>query len=255
MRTTYLSRLFALSALLPAALWAAGVWESKPFNEWTDKDLLKVVNDSPWARQTRAMLSNAIPGGRAGASPEPGGIDASSGGATGNRRQPNTGGGAFGPDPSVDIDQPSQSSQQGVPIVIRWQTALPLRQAQMRGKYGKEAATSPEAQKYLEQEPNIYVIAVAGLPGLMVSSGAGDQAKQNIGEHTTLTIKGREPLRPVAVQFVANGTSVDVLMAFPRTVPITLEDQEVELASQIGPASVKYKFKLKDMLLRGKLEL
>ncbi len=36
---------------------------------------------------------------------------------------------------------------------------------------------------------------------------------------------------------------------------ITLEDQEIELASEIGRAAVRYKFKLKDMVVRGKLEL
>jgi hypothetical protein len=125
----------------------------------------------------------------------------------------------------------------------------------MRGKYGKEAATSPEAQKFLTPEPMLYVLVVSGLPGSMVSGGAGDQAKQNITQSTTLTAKGKDPVRPVAVEFAPNGTMVDVLMGFPRTVPIALDDLEAELASQIGPATVKYKFKLKDMVLRGKLEL
>jgi len=48
---------------------------------------------------------------------------------------------------------------------------------------------------------------------------------------------------------------VDVLIGFPRSTRITLEDQEVELASEIGGATLRYKFRLKDMVLRGKLEL
>ncbi len=35
--------------LVTASLWAADVWESKPFHAWTDKELENVLTDSPWA--------------------------------------------------------------------------------------------------------------------------------------------------------------------------------------------------------------
>ncbi len=125
----------------------------------------------------------------------------------------------------------------------------------MRAKYGKEVATSPEAQKFVAQEPMLYVISVAGLPGSIASVGGGDQVKQIAARASILAAKGKEPLRPVAVEFLPDGSAVDVLVGFPRTLPFTLEDQEVEFSAQIGAAAVKYKFKLKDMVVRGKLEL
>jgi hypothetical protein len=250
-----MNKLAFIVMFLPAAVWAADVWESKPFEDWTGRDLQKVVNNSPWARQTRALLTGAAAGGRGRA-----GIgDASTNEVAGGRASRGAGsaGGAdrLGAAPS-DFDPTGQGAQpSGIPIVVRWQSALPLRQAQMRAKYGKEAATSPDSQKFLAQEPTLYVVAVVGLPGSMVSGGAGDQAKQSIARSTTLTAKGKEPLHPLAVEFVPNGTAVDVLIGFPRTLPLTLEDQEAEFSSQIGPAGIKYKFKLKDMVLHGKLEL
>ncbi len=153
-----------------------------------------------------------------------------------------------------DFDQGPQGLQQ-IPVIVRWQSALPLRQAQMRGKFGKEAATLPEAQKFVTDEPSIYVVSISGLAGSLVSAGAGDQAKKNIAERSTLTVKGRQPLHPIDVDFLPVGSTVDVLIGFPRSTRITLEDQEVELTSEIGRASVRYKFKLKDMVVRGKLEL
>ncbi len=153
-----------------------------------------------------------------------------------------------------DFDQGPQS-QVGVPVIVRWQSALPLRQAQMLGKYGDNVAVSPEAQKFLTDEPSIYVVAISGLAGSIVSAGGGDQARQSIAEKTTLTVRGKQPLRPNAVDFLPVGSTVDVLIGFPRSTRITLEDQEVELASEIGRATVRYKFKLKDMVVRGKLEL
>ena len=250
-----MNQLALFAALAPAALWAADVWEAKPFQDWTDKDLQKVVDNSPWARQTRAVLGNAA-SIATGTSARPAVIDASSSDTGVNRAGRGAGGAERMRGTSSDFDQGPQALEQpGVSVIIRWQTALPLRQAKMRGKYGKEATSSPEAQKFLAQEPSVYVVGVAGLAGSIVSAGAGDQAKQSIVQKTTLTVKGKEPLRPIAVDFVPNGSSVDVLIGFPRAMPITLEDQEVELASQIGGATVRYKFKLKDMVVRGKLEL
>jgi hypothetical protein len=255
MRSALVNQLALFAALAPAVLWAADVWEAKPFQDWTDKDIQKVVDNSPWARQTRAVLGNAASIAR-GTSAQPAVSDASSNDTGVNRAGRGAGGAARLGSAPDDLDQGPQSLQQsGVPVIIRWQSALPLRQAQMRGKYGKEAATSPDAQRFLAQEPSVYVVGVAGLAGSIVSAGAGDQAKQSIVQKTTLTVKGKEPLRPIAVDFVPNGTAVDVLIGFSRAMPITLEDQEVELASQIGGATVRYKFKLKDMVVRGKLEL
>lgn len=251
-------KLAAFSLLFPLALLAAEVWEAKPFTDWTDKDMQKVTGNSPWAKQTRALLNNAPAGapqrtgrGRGGAGDSelgeaPRGVGSQGGGVSDASRM-----GAA----SIDTDPGPSLLPAGLPVVVRWQTALPLRQAQMRGKYGKEAATSPEAQKFLNTEPNIYVIAVAGLPGSIVGAGGGDQAKDNILKRTTLTVKGRTAWRPVAVDLAPNGAAVDVLLAFPRGNAITAEDQEVELVSMIGTATVTYKWKLKDLLLHGKLEL
>jgi hypothetical protein len=36
--------------LLFSSLSASGQWDKKPQAEWTEKDALKVLNDSPWGR-------------------------------------------------------------------------------------------------------------------------------------------------------------------------------------------------------------
>jgi hypothetical protein len=252
MRAALVNKLALFAALAPAALWAADVWDAKPFQDWTDKDVQKVVTNSPWARQARAVLGDTTPVAP-GRNRQPAVGDASSNDSGVPKGREPAGAARMDSAPS-DFDQGPQSAQQ-IPVIVRWQSALPFRQAQMRGKYGKEAAASPQAQKFLTDEPAIYVLGIAGLAGSIVSVGGGDQARQTIAGKSTLTVKGKEPLHPVSVDFVPNGSNVDVLIAFLRATPITLEDQEVELASEIGRATVRYKFKLKDMLVRGKLEL
>jgi hypothetical protein len=252
MRAALANKLAFFAALTPAVLGAADLWDTKPFQDWTDKDVQKVVNNSPWARQARAILGDTTPVAT-GKSKQPAVGDASSNDSGVPKGREPAGAASMGSAPS-DFDQGPQSLQQ-IPVIVRWQSALPIRQAQMRGKYGQEAASSPDAQKFLKDEPSIYVVGITGLAGSIVSAGGGDRAKQTIAQNTTLTVKDKGPLHPVAVDFVPNGPAVDVLIGFPRATRITLEDQEVELASKIGRATVRYKFKLKDMVVRGKLEL
>lgn len=252
MRIALVNKLVLFTALGPVALWAADVWEAKPFQNWTQKDIQKIFNNSPWARQARAVIVST-PSAQAGRSGQPAVSDASSNDSGLPKGREPSGAGQMGSAPN-DVDQDPQG-QLGIPVIVRWQSALPLRQAQMRGKFGDNVAISPEAQKFLADEPAIYVVAISGLAGSLVSAGDGDQAKQSIAQKSTLTARGKPPLRAVDVDFLAVGSTVDVLIGFPRSTRITLEDQEVELAAEIGRATVRHKFKLKDMLVRGKLEL
>jgi hypothetical protein len=243
-------------------LWAADFWESKPFTDWNDKELRRVMTNSPWARQTNTMMKNARPTLPPADSPASG----FPGGDGSLIREPNLGrAGGLGPGPAST--PPDAPFDQGLPVIIRWQTALPIRQAQMRSKYGKEAATAPGAKRILDQDPKVYVISVMGIPGSLVTLGGAETAKHSIQDQTTLTARGKPALHPDAVELVHSGANsgansgdnsgdnVDVLLAFPKTFPFTPADQEIEFASRIGTVDVKYRFRLKDMVVRGKLEL
>jgi len=241
---------WAALVLLPAMLWAADFWESKPFTDWSDKELRRVETNSPWARQINTLMTNARPS----TPPEDSPVSGFPNAAGPLSRDPNVGrGGGLGAGPATI--GPDAPFEQGLPVTIRWQTALPLRQAQMRAKYGKEAATAPAARKFLDQDPTLYVISIAGIPGSLVTLGGVENAKHSIQDQTTLTAKGKPARHPQTVEFVPDGDNTDVLLAFPKTSPFTLADQEIDLVSHIGTADVKYRFRLKDMVVHGKLEL
>ncbi len=40
------------------ALVAADFWEEQSFTEWSDKDVQKMLADSPWAQQVRIAVGN-----------------------------------------------------------------------------------------------------------------------------------------------------------------------------------------------------
>ncbi len=229
-----------LLLLFGFALVAADFWQ-KPYTEWSDKDTAKMMTNSPWAKS--ASVSMGGPGGGAPqAMPAGGGFG---GGAPGG---PQGGGGSeFGPGAQG-------SSPPTFDVVARWQSALPIRQAFVRLKFGAEADKSVEAAKILEQQERPYEIVLSGAMGMFLGGKPGDAAKA-LGEVSFLSSSRTGAIKAAQVEVGKPGKTMDVVFAFPRSMPFTVEDKEVEFATKLGASNLKYKFKLKDMVVNGKLEM
>lgn len=229
-----------LFLLCSCALVAADFWQ-KPYTAWSEKDAAKMLTDSPWAKS--ASISMGGPGG--GVPMPPGGGGGFGGGPPGG---PQGGGGSeFGPGAQG-------ASGPTLDIVARWQSALPIRQAFVRLKFGAEADKPPEASKALEQHERPYEIVLSGPMGMFLGGKPGDSAKA-LSEVTFLSSRGKGATKPVQIEVGKPGKTMDVLFAFPRSMPFTVEDKEVELTTKLGTSTLKFKFKLKDMVLNGKLEM
>jgi len=225
-----------LFLLFCLGLLAAEFWQ-KPYTDWSEKDAAKMLTDSPWAKS--ASISMGGPGGGAPPAMPPGG--GFGGGLQGG------GGSEFGPGAQG-------SAPPSFNIVARWQSALPVRQAFVRLKFGAEANKSPEASKALEQLERPYEIVLSGPMAMFLAGKPGDAAKA-LTEVTSLSSRRTGGIKPVQVEVGKPGKTMDVLFAFPRSMPFTVDDKEVELTTKLSTSTLKYKFKLKDMVLNGKLEM
>jgi hypothetical protein len=136
-------------------------------------------------------------------------------------------------------------------IVARWQTALPVKQAFVRLKYGADAATSPDAKKMLDREETTYSIVLSGPFAPLLRNGNPETLKKTIMDVSSLSAKGKDAGKPTGVEIGAK----DMLFTFARTTAFTVDDKEVEFSTKLGDIEVKYKFKLKDMVYNGKLEM
>jgi hypothetical protein len=223
--------------LFALCLGAADFW-SKPSSEWSDKDLLKMITNSPWAHG----FSLGFPGG--------GGADSGAPSPMSERGGGGRGGGGAGGAPGGAAPAPAGPAPT---IYARFQSALPVREAFVRLKYHAEAATSPEAKQVLERSEPDYVIVVSG-PLRAMLKGDSEQLKQPIMENSFLSTKGKA-FKPTDIQIALAQSSNDMVFHFPRTNPFTLDDKEVEFSAKLGDVTVKYKFKLKDMVYNGKLEM
>lgn len=129
------------------------------------------------------------------------------------------------------------SNPRGATLLIRWDSALPVREA--LGNPGKA--------------PPDYIIAVVGLPAPRTEE---DQAR-GMFLATTRIKRGddKETLVPRDVQFSKEGDEPVVRFFFPRTTPIEATEKDVTFVTQSGAVKIERKFRLKEMMYKGKLEL
>ena len=119
-----------------------------------------------------------------------------------------------------------------------WQTALPVKQAMVKRKYGAEAGISPEAKALLDRVEQFYVLTLTGVPGSLLAATQGDQ-KAALLDITMLTVTGKPPLKAVEVQTTMGRGGGTVSFLFPKTTTFTAEDKELEFTSKFGKTAVK----------------
>jgi hypothetical protein len=232
-----MKKLLGALFVLAFSVMAADFW-AKPSTEWSDKELQKMMTNSPWARS----YSLGQPGG---GTPDPGAPAPISEGGGGRSRGGGGGGGGAGAPPGGAVGGGSAAT-----IVARWQSALPVKQAFARLKYGAETATSPDAKKILEHEETTYSIVLSGPFGPLLRGNNPENFKKGLLDASALSAKGKDVM-PTDVQMGAN----DMLFTFPRATAFTLDDKEVDFSTKLGELVLKYRFKLKDMVYNGKLEM
>lgn len=238
------------------SLWAADFWQSKKFTDWSGREVQKMLDSSPWAKSVSVPGELVTPGGGATRRSRDGGR-----GAIGEIGNPN----GAAPDP---MDQPARSGagraaqnadvdRDAAPMLtftVRWESALPVRMARMRAKYGSEADTSPEVQKILATEEPNYVITVTGAR-LGSLGGDAEAIKKQAMADAELIIKGRDPIKPVDFMLErGNGVGMAVF-AFPKSAPVSAGEKEVEFFAKFDSVPVRQKFQLKNMTFAGRLEL
>ena len=249
------SRRTLLASLFTFPLTAADFWQAKKPSEWSDKELQKILNDSPWSRQTTVTLGGS--GGKKssgeGGSSRGGGMSGAGGGMSGG----GGGGGRTGGSRGGGGGEGGMGGGGGAPAIgmtIRWQSAKPVKIALARMKFGAELESKQDIKQLIEQTEKDYVIMVEGIPPNMARQGA-EKLANNMKKNSALHCAGKDDLLATDAQAGQGAKGLVVLLSFPRKDPFSLDDKEVEFSMKLGSTTAKRKFKLKDMVFDGKLEL
>lgn len=234
-------RLLWLIGLCAMFLTAADVgWNTKPAAEWTEEEARQVLSRSPWAREITAGIARRLTedelreGGQMG---QPHGVGY-------DGVDPKNSGVQF-PDDLYTNRRTVRSSVQRTTLRLRWESALPVRLAELKSHEIEPPTLEGEG----------YRIAVYGVPG--AASYKGDPARLGdpLKDHAFLRRIGKRDVKPLRVEVFQRTDGWVVVYLFPLSAELTQKDGTVEFNASIGRIVVVYSFDLAEMQYLGRLEL
>ncbi|MBA3972975.1 MAG: hypothetical protein C0504_02005 [Candidatus Solibacter sp.] len=233
----------ALVCGLPAR--AAGDWKRASFPDWSDDLVIKLVTDSPWSRPLNVRLAwrkdaprpftpNDVPGVNRSPTAQPGMIQ---------------GGSPLG---GIGAKKPKMPGDAG--IIVRWASALPIRQAKALYRQREEKLPLPKATELIAPRGGGYVLELHGVPAEVAHQGpetVADIARQSVIMRT----KTGRILRPIRAEARVNALSLTILVTFSDTEPVTLSDREVEVTGDLQIFKFRASFPVAPMVYLGNLEM
>lgn len=233
------------TSAIATVLTAADFWLKKPFTEWTDEESHKMVTGSPWAWQksfdtqggngpvqtVTGLWQSALPVKRA----------------------------MFG--------KSSLTNPQAKALLDRVENVYLLRVQGVPGSYREKAdvekitmATTLKIKGRDNIHPTEVQIPQPVAPKGFAPKGGAPKANnfQNNFQGKGGRGGGGGDMAPAAPGGFGGGgftPSFDVYFVFPRSIELKVEDNEMEFDTNIGGLSLRHKFKLKEMVYDGKLEI
>jgi hypothetical protein len=260
MRTLRNSAIFWV--VMAVALSAAAVWEEKPFTQWSEKDVEKILTESPWAG--KASITHEKAGADLGPVPD-WKLIVSVRSATPVRqamaRELLLAGGTASPDleSNLAIPHPRYAfAIAGIPQLYRTQLTKSAQVATIRLK-GKQITATEASVSLVDKEGNPVQPPAAG-PG---GPGRGRQQASNGVQIIPVAQRGGGGggfgggggggFGGGGFGEDKSGITAVLIVEFPKADPVASGDGEVEVSTVIGGYRVKKDFKLKDMMYKGAL--
>lgn len=258
--------IISVVVMTSVAAAASGVWDTKPFTEWTDKDVEKVMTDSPWAG--KASITHARPGANRGPVPEWKLIISIRSARPYKQavvRQQIAAGGTLTPQMEAGLAADELGyviAISGIPRMFQAQANAIALAAEL--KRGNKPAIKPTEARILlvDKDGNLVPEPARGAaPGGAPPGGAPAAGPPPGGAPPGGGGRGGAPGGFGGFGgggFGAedkSGITATLVLGFPKADPITLQDDEIELSTVIATYNVKKAFKLKDMQIKGVLAL
>lgn len=247
--------LFAVCAFA-VCVFAGDVWKDKDYKQWDDKDIHKVLFDSPWAKSVtvaRSWTGERMTGGSddgGGAMPRGGTAD-----GTGGFGVQSTRGGD-------ELNGAGAASPSGAVFVVRWVSAHTIREALARNAvlHGMNEA---DAEKFADTRPPEYAIVVAGAD-MRPFGQADDEVLAALKLVTYLEpAKSKQRIAPSKVEVQRDAKTkrvVEVIFEFDRKTSagdpvIAAAEREIQFTCEYHKLSLKQKFDLTKMTDKQGLDL
>jgi len=246
--------LVVIWSVAAALVSAAAVWDTKSFMEWSDKDIEKLLTDSPWAG--KGSLTHERAGTNLGTVPEWNLVVVARSAAPVRMavaRQQLAAGVPASPDLEKNLNTPYARYAIAITKIqqfLRMQLPASAKSAVLKVK-GKELTAIAGAVQLLDKEgkevqpppargPQPRPQASAGVQVIPVAQGGGGGGFGGGGFGGGF---GNDP----------SGITATLVLEFPKAEALTKDDGEVEITAIIQNYKLKKAFKLKDMIFKGEL--
>ncbi len=217
-------------------------WANKEIAAWSPSDAAELLRSSPWVRAIKPAL---LPGLSADQRRAGGDMRAEGGGKSAGLGLSDLTG--FGTRDRQAERTDLQAN--GIPrvIVARWESAMPVRAAEIRVK--DENAPDVDGED--------YAIAVYDVPlkGAMFNLDLRVLAA-DLKQNAYLRQEGKKDLRPSRVVVRQDGSAIaTIVYFFPRSPHYTVDDKRVLFSALVGRLFLAQYFFPSEMQFQGKLEL
>ncbi len=250
-----LGRRVFLAAVAVPVFARTAFWERKPFPDWSPEEVNQMLTDSPWTRPLSVRFELGHPDDDPGFDysdvrlPPLGGSGGGLGWPGGGQRGDSSG--RFPGSGAGDGRGRTVSTE--IYLTVRWSSALPIRQALLLDRHGDAASIPAPEMEALAQLQSDYVVEVFGIPATVVA-GRGERFQQALEQSARLLSDGA-PLRARSARVPAYGYYLSVTFRFPRLREVKTDGRQIEFYAAAGRLAIEKKFKRKDMVYQGRLEL
>ena len=246
----------ALVVLTVAAYAGDEPWKTKPFDQWTDKDLNAVYQNSPWAKPNVQAMGAWRPMGSATMEgPTPGAIAGSS--ADNSKTSQGTLGEQMG---GAEKTKQAQAAAASQVYTILWWSSRTMREAAARQAVLRGSMSQEDATKAIAQGLDEYEIMVQA-QNMLIFQKRGEKSFQTASYHQMH--KSKLKLQPSQVTFRRGSdgeTVVGAVFHFPKKTAageptIGTEEKSVDFFLQIGESRLLTEFDLRKMVDRQGADL
>jgi hypothetical protein len=237
--TFFFAMCFAMMSVVTVAARANDPWNDKDPQDWDEKDVQKILTDSPWSKPFQI--------GSASNGSAPSTIT-----AVGSAAHTETSAGAMrGGNPAA---AGSGNSPAGVgpemKFTVSWRSSRTVREALLREKE-LSGSLPDQARKDLAAKYDAYQISISGTNLRMF----GKESAESVKAHSYLMPKNsKEKISPtkVIVQTRQDGTAVAILFDFPQKTAggeptIAPVEKSVEFSAKAGEFPLKVTFDISKM--------
>jgi hypothetical protein len=231
--------------LLAVMAWAGDVWKDKPYDQWTEKDVLAVLQFSPWAKPNLSAAGAWRPMGSTPLTGQTPGVVA------GGANDPSKTAQGSLPEQRGGAEKRANAGPQSYNAY--WWSSRTIRKAFVRYAVLKGRTKPEDAQKIVDQPIEDYQILVQG-QDMYLFEQRGEKAFEDAAFLEMRKSKGKFPPSQVVFQLGPDGKTVTgVVFHFSKTSKngdpaIAPNEQQVYFYLRIGDSTLQTYFEPKKMV-------